>query len=198
VNSTINVNLAYNPRDPHNDEAQILIPCPIRRSVTFSVALGDCYLSGSSLKCSLGDGAHRIGCPARPVRVSCSISGKTWEESSISFVERADGECIGPMFDRVDTICRARWALVKALVLGQTYTLAARFPPAAVDVIHRLHIQRDAVFAALTDMARGQAIYATGNERLPEVCRLFYRGDPTSEALERYVEYLIEQVGILP
>jgi len=32
----------------------------------------------------------------------------------------------------------------------------------------------------------------------PALCVLFYRGDPTDEALSRYVDHLIAQVGSLP
>jgi hypothetical protein len=178
----------------------VLIPCPIPRSVKFEVVLGGCKTPGA---CSLprpmfqATTQHISTCPARPVRVSCSVSGSTWEESYLSFVERSDGDAIGPEFDRVDSLCRERWALVKALVLRQQGFVAP-----APDHIVELHAQRDAVFAALADMVR----HEKGLEEAAQSAAKAMGGEgdmsgavvASAEFLAAYVERLIEQVSVLP
>lgn len=206
---TINVNLkpcmhphmlsTYTPDEFPN--APVLVPLPLDkwRSVTFTVRLGECIDAGRSAgspipRACAPDGVHHERCPARPIRVSCSISGKTWEESEVDEVEvHHDGRETSPA--ELLRACRDRWALVKALVLNQSigpsYTM--------VDGVRPLAIQRDAVYAAIADMARADVTRTQAWLALP----LELRQDPgptslAGEVLERYVERLIEQVGALP
>jgi hypothetical protein len=93
-------------------------------------------------------------------------------------------------------ICRARWALVKALVLGRDDVEST--DEEILRSWDRLFAQRDAVYAALADMARAEDAKWMANAQLPERFRLFEgaRGAPT--ALARYVEHLLEQVEVMP
>lgn len=208
---TINVNLASCSRgrcgldpkgvfrhDPSTCSGEpILLPCPIRRSVTFSVALGECacdaYAEG---------GTCPTDCPARPVRVSCSISGKTWEESEV-----AEAEWLGRYADDatnpVLAACRDRWALVKALALGEdagAWMLSEAWAE-RWDVVASLFAQRDAVFAALADMARHEEGLEAAAVRAAKA--MGADGDlsgttrASPEFLAAYVEHLVEQVGAL-
>lgn len=173
----------------------VIIPCPIPRSVTLTVRLGECA-------CPYGDGigtVHDGWCPGRPITVTCSISGKTWPESEVD-----DGEPdIAGLAGRIDNekrktimaACRALWALVKVLVLGHTDLSALLTGPKALELL----AQRDAVFAALADMARHEGALADALGDFETALR----GEPTAiggmrrfshDALARYVERLIEQV----
>jgi hypothetical protein len=183
--------------------APVIIPCPIPGSFTAEVRLGECEEAPVSVQIS---GRHAALCPARPVKVSCSIGGDgTWAGSKVTEVdwqtrnERGDWNP-SPMshVEREAALgaCRARWEIVKALVLG-----TGELPS------HRLHLplfaQRDAVFAALADMARTEeaqkaasaaataAIYGA-----PRVIRAFSEPE-YQELLGRYVGRLVEQVGAL-
>lgn len=173
------------------------IPCLIPRSVTFEVRLGECDCL-SSLK---SIGTHTDDCRSRPIRVSGSISGKTWAESEPSDVE-------GPSGAPVDliTVCRDRWALVKALVLGQWPTVSAI--GVLSEAIPGLVEQRDAVYAALADMARAEEAAFDAQERAVKAMgeatympHNFHRAEPHARAsadlLARYVERLVEQAGAL-
>jgi hypothetical protein len=99
--------------------------------------------------------------------------------------------------------CRARWALVKALVVGED-------PPAAVcgfKMANELRAQRDAVFAALADMARAEeAAFRAQDSVAAHLCGCVYRGAihtsrredrPSADLLAAYVEHIVEQVGVL-
>ena len=174
----------------------IRIPCPIPRSVTFEVRLGECRCGSVTLRTSRppSERAHAHDCPARPIRASCSISGKTWEESAIIDCERADG---GPL--PAQSIVDERWALVKALVLGE-HPLGFDSKSEA-ERIDALTSQRDAVYAALADMARAESVII---QRLPDIDRVYtnmrrrlYRGSIAADELAAYVEHLIEQIGVL-
>jgi hypothetical protein len=61
----------------------ILIPCPIPPRVEFKVVLGECIDAGRRpvspipRACAPDGRGHHVRCPARPISVSCSISGKT-------------------------------------------------------------------------------------------------------------------------
>lgn len=176
--------------------APVFIPCPVPRSVTFEVVLTTECLCLKTPRAS----GHRADCPARPVRVSCSISGRTWEDSAVEFVERADGECIGPMLDRVDTLVRDRWALIKALVLGSN----SLHGPITDLPGFKLLAQRDAVFAALADMARAEQDACNAQQRVDEAFPFdrYRRNDPDHRSerpsigrLAAYVEHLIRSVG---
>lgn len=186
--------------------APILIACRIPRSVVFNVVLGECTCEGP--QDSGGDRyrpeivRHAALCPASPVKVACSISGKTWEESEVTDYELREN-VLAPV-EAMLTASRDRWALVKALVLGQHGCCAQHMPDP-------LREQRNAVFSALADMARGEAISATAQQALdgmiaPSIqcnmglSRLQPRPEirPSALWLAAYVEHLIERVGVLP
>lgn len=212
---TINVNLkacsSSGPAHMHLvpcGGAPILIPCPIQRSITFEVALGECACGAveasirSSREASLFGMACLPGCPARPIKVVCSITGETWEESEVDDVEvrsvslsREDGV-------RMVAICRERWALVKAMVLGEAYGNM----PAMARVTLDIFVQRDTVFAALADMARAETALHDRWQSLPAAIKKAsslepycwdYESTPTTEALAAYVEQVIEQAGVM-
>lgn len=163
------------------------IPCPISRSVTFEVRVGECTC-GTPFESFPPQ--HTDRCPARPIRVS--ISGKTWKESHVADVEgRVDGE----ISDAEWTACEELWALVKALALGENWD---RSKPG----IAALFEQRDAVFAALADMARAEESALQAQQRFYEACPIVLRTErrgerPSVGRLAAYVEHLIEQVGAL-
>jgi hypothetical protein len=188
---------------PYCDSAPILIPCPIQRSVTFEVVLGSSdpieYTSGGEREQWCSHQGHRV-------KVSCSISGKTWEESEVSDSECArtthdDHVCAKEGLD-VLQVCRDRWALVKALVLGKPQEgLGGALIIAPMDLFAR----RDAVFSALAEMARAEeaskkALSAVISA-LPEARRWAptssFTANTAERMLERYVERLIEQVGAM-
>lgn len=207
---TINVNIAvcHCGPDPHctHHNKPLHLPCPIPRSVTF-VVLGKCACAttpGPMLlprTVGLVEEAHGRDCPARPVKVSCSISGATWEESHISAWETEDG--IGLNTTEEARAADERWALVKALVLEQDEEW--RKDPRSEG--WNLQPQRDAVYAALADMARAEeaalkaqkmADDAFSSARYAKVGDSDHRAAPPSvNRLRRYVEHLIEQVGVL-
>lgn len=196
---TINVNLsqcecriaraAAAARGPASDRhwgtcpaAPILIPCPIPRSVTFEVAL-ECKEHGG--RCQ-----H-----AAPIRVTCSISGKTWEESEVT-------DILDPGITSADMFraCRDRWALVKALVLGGNHDPESHPYEARV-----LFNQRDAVFAALAVQARLEVEMLEAQQRTvaaiasPRLTTGETRPEdrPSAQALAVYVERLVEQISVL-
>jgi hypothetical protein len=109
----------------------VFIPLPLPRSVTFQVVLGECSGACTTINDTRGyrrEVVHDEDCPARPVKVSCSISGKTWAESEVTdaWPEKNDGFLCstGQTFPTLEAVCRDRWSLVKALVLGQRITSA--------------------------------------------------------------------------
>jgi hypothetical protein len=145
------------------------------------------------------------------VKVSCSISGKTWEESEVfdCAVRVKFPSPYEASLASATAACRARWALVKALVLGNTFTLTARFPSDAVDTIHRLHMQRDAVYVALCKMARAEEAALVAQQDVDEAFpfQRFYLSPaadhrrsprPSWERFRAFVDYLVEQVSVLP
>jgi hypothetical protein len=185
----------------------VLVPCPIPRSVTFSVAPGSCTTG-----CDFGGtrSMHYPHCPARPVKVSCSISGKTWEESEVDEQEYLNTRPLATDdLNRLYAACRDRWALVKALVTGFVGDFGALCPGSAAVV--SLRNQRDAVFAALAAMARAERAAHAAFLALPMDIRKssilakamgHVATDPLAARLpsvtllEHYVEHLIERVGI--
>lgn len=215
MNTTINVQLKEQRfcggfehcRDGEHDPAcrleidPILIPCPIPRSVTFTVRLGECVCGAPPAW------NHIPGCPARPIRVTCSISGKTWDESEAHDVEATEPNLLTlPVgVPPVLRACRARWALVKALVTGEP--LGRRDADRVSDGIAIIELfgQRDAVFAALADMARTEIATLAAQESVVELLdskRVIFRptpegARPSAQALEVYIERLIEQVSVL-
>jgi hypothetical protein len=222
-------------RAPHSDvlvataicaAAPLLIPLPIDnwRSVTFTVALGACPthphdtgpcepMPSEPHRCVYGE--H----PLRTIKVSCSISGKTWEESEVSEASVVEMDSIGRILDAQDNgvtglaaslvaACRARWALVKALVLGQVAVMGDE--ATAREVVRVTH-QRNAVYAALAKMARcereywdaAKAVYvAFPQAHVSSDMQVVDPGDddgdaPSARWLAAYVEHLIEQIGVL-
>lgn len=184
----------------------ILIPCPIPRSVTFTVVLWECRCAAEHNRHDPHPVPHASGCPARPIRVTCSIGGGTWAGSEVTTAESIGGDVV-PHFKFNDPIliaCRARWALVKALVLGRTFDPNEWDNP---ETIRGLLTQRDAVFLALAKVAgrerdlfdaQGEYTSAMDEHHYPD-----WHRDPESyempsqKMLILYVERLIEQVGAL-
>jgi hypothetical protein len=189
----------------------ILIPCPIPRSVTFEVMLGECTCAAREA-ISMGRYSHRVvphdptnaACPAKPLKVSCSISGKTW---GVSFV--SDVEVRGVPGRAIQHIGAAgeRWALVKALVLGNPLTAYAGWVGQSLTPVRALFAQRDAVFSALADMARAEETAFRAQIAVDsEIPRHRSLGighavepdqRPSSVRLAAYVERLVEQVQVL-
>jgi hypothetical protein len=225
VTPTINVNLARCNCDrvllttgmrplAHDTQcaaAPILISCPIPRSVAFYVALGEC--TERCIPVHTKDGStgvvHSAWCPARPVRVGCNIGSPdgTWARSEVTDLD-VPGRIAGTnAVGDVWRIARERWALVKALVLGEDWDENR----ATV----KLFQQRDAAYVALCDMARAEEAHRNATATLLSALKSV---DPASSAntnaasyalcddgtqntengLAAYVEILIEQVGVLP
>lgn len=119
-------------------------------------------------------------------------------------VDMPDGH-IGVPRESAIIVCRSRWALVKALVLGHTYTLAARSHPDVVDVIHRLHMQRDAVYTALHKIAMAEEALSGNANAVLKMCERKERrpnrddddASPCANLFRVYLGHLIEQVGLL-
>lgn len=215
---SINVNLKPCPISASHTHAEgstcsgapILIPCPIPRSVTLTVRLGECDGGCNRDDSSLpepcgpwGEAPHRPNCPARPIRVTCSIGGKTWPDTFVEDVECRDaGGAIFPDDSATHVLALEAvvnlWALVKGLLLNL-------FPSTTQG---DLVTQRDTVFAALADMARAEEAALKAQERVEAAFpyHRFHRvggGDhrgprPSQARLEAFVEYLAEQVGVMP
>lgn len=190
----------------------VLIPCPIPRSVTFEVALGECVCPANG-----GRGAASWNpppaclptCPARPIRVSCSISGETWAESEAENPEVQGREWASGR-ERLAALaaCRERWALVKAVLSG---IRAASYFTERSPLFKRretLFAQRDAVFAALCEMAQAELAAWEAQKNLVGLLpanvptqsgghAVLAGREPSAYFLAAYVEHLIEQVGVL-
>jgi hypothetical protein len=188
----------------------VLLPCSIPRSVELTVTLGECECAArynaerQTLKLP-----HLADCPGKPIRVSCSIGGETWEESEVVDAEYSTGPGrvrIEIASDRpVLKACSDRWALVKAWVLGKPQVQPdGKWVDAPTD----LFTQRDAVFAALADMARMERAYYDAAQAIHKALPSVYVSSdmqvcdpedaPSSRWLSSYVEYLIEQVEVMP
>jgi hypothetical protein len=139
------------------------------------------------------------------VKVSCSISGKTWEESEVTDIDLVVGGDITweQGHDAAMAECCALWLLVKALVLGwngeavRTVAVGGGLDLEKVDPMFQ---QRRTVYAALADMARAEEAHASaysrawgamGEDSIPSGRRSAHW------VLAHYVDRLIEQVGIL-
>lgn len=195
----------------------VLVPLPLEpwRPVTMTVRLGECTcipLRGP-LAVGLNPWSCDPICPARPIKVTCSIRGKTWEESEVAEVdwqtrnERGDWNP-SPMShaerDAALAACRDRWALVQALVTGETPSDPFGRPV----VIPPLYLQRNAVFAAICEMVRHENAAALAQERAlkaMDVPWIDYGGCPGHHSimdgrrpsvvlLARYVGKMIEEV----
>lgn len=204
--STVNVNLAPCIRtiacygDAHIATcpgAPILIPCPFPEAV-FDVALGECLCFRQNVVGARHIHAHADDCPARPVKVACSISGKTWEESEVEDVEWPPLAHATP---EQWFAARERWALVKALMLG-THGIIGVDPSARWrDLEH----QRDAVFSALVDMTLAEEAHDAATRAFVAVVPGAITWGSTINTgprhaplqMARYVEHLVEQVGVL-
>lgn len=214
---TVNVNLKSCSCEPGTAKewtecsaAPVLIPCPIPRSVTFEVRLGECTVYGHHLggcyritntQGEKSDVIHVAGCPARSVRVSCSISGETWGATKITDFERADGQSWSTDIERVrvwDSV-GARWILLEALVLGHTDLSALLTGPKALEML----VQRDAVYAALAKARRMEdGLYDALGDLPTGIASV--AGRPVGarftfaeQGLAAYVSRLVEQVGVM-
>lgn len=164
--------------------AHVLLPCPIPRSVEMMARSGECtcraraesqsgfnYLATSARE-AIAEGRHLNDCPGKPIRVSCSIGGDgTWAGSEVveSGVFR-DQNIVGPLvlpsqMVGIEATCRERWELVKALVLGNPLGRRGADSVSAGIVIIELFEQRDAVFAALADMAKAEEAAVAAQKR---------------------------------
>lgn len=217
---TINVNLTpcncglasrtpTYPPTPHQDHCSgkpILIPCRLHESFTCDVVLGECACQNVVAGGMMVPGAHHVRCPARPVRVSCSISGKTWEQSfPVADWDMVTERFVGAYRPVVWPAITDRWALVKALVTGGTEHDIPE-PLRYYRIVARWVHQRNEVYAALADMARleealhnaagrsATALRACGARVERKGVPLFA---PTEHDLTTYVRRMIEQVGAL-
>lgn len=201
--------------------APVIVRCPLPPVVTFLVVREECTCKWDEYVCPVG---HRIAltagetcadcsrpmvpyhadaCPAQPVEVTCRIGGDgTWEESKVTSFDPGDERWGKPPVTTI-TAMRARWEVVKALVLGRGRHVEdnASWPEA-------LFNERDVVFAKLKAMAVGeQAASAARKELLCILPAQAALWAPNSEALarerspssarflERCIERLIAQVG---
>lgn len=172
--------------------APILIPCPIPRTVEFQVALEcPCDLA----RCD----------ETRRLKVACSISGESWEDTEVEGVDGPDNWKDAIEERAALRIASERWALVKALVLGSSNFVAGVHPGAQ----NSMMLQRDAVFSVLADMARAEDAISTSRQRAydamdgsgytadSEHMRARSTTRESVDVLAAYVEYLVEQVGVL-
>lgn len=216
--TTINVNMTPCDCPPSDGPGQrhetacgsgpVSIHCPIPRSVTMTVRFGECTAgceSPGSVRALKERGeTHHAWCPGKPIRVSCSIVGDTWEGSEVTEVEDAHRFTnIGwtaEEHQRILVACRARWEIVKAVLLKGQVPNVRGFGPAAAEKVFHLCEQRNTVFAALADMARAESTIIQRMADIDKVhtnrTRQAFRGVAADE-LTAYVEYLIEQVGAL-
>jgi hypothetical protein len=183
---TINVNLAKCacgcPVFPNTHTADcpgkpVDIPLPLDavRSVTFTVRLGEC---STLALCEVRGGLlqnHAPQCPAHPIRVTCSISGKTWEESEVMETKYTPVDDVPRGADswaplRIADICRDRWALVKALLAEQ-----ARLEESLLGAVART--------VAVLKSTKFTMTRVSDSER------------PSTKALGIFVRDIIQQVG---
>jgi hypothetical protein len=191
---------------PGCSAAPVLIPCRLRESFTAEAVLGECDCDERVRAPRLAPWQtehHDASCPARPVRVSASITSPdgSWEKSNVSaeevFTYDVDQRARDAYPAEVAAL-RDRWALVKSLVLGRSDLSALLTGPKAVALL----AQRDAVFAALARAHRADDALIAALGDYEEAMR----GEPVGihglkreshGALGRYVERVIEQVGAL-
>jgi hypothetical protein len=220
---TVNVNLMpcdcgaahpdlYPPADPQWGDKHRLgcaqtpvdIPCPLPPSVTFKVQIAP--ISECIFPCTWTSqyhhGPHHEKCPARPVRVSCSITSSdgSWERSEVADDCAARVRLPAPYEVSLNSLRQAagdRWALIKALVTGHTDLSALLTGPRALELL----AQRDAVFSALVRMERGNTEVLGGIEDFDKALTRRKRTSPiesiSGPMLTYYVQHLIEQVGAI-
>lgn len=195
----------------HRDDcpaAPVLIPCHIPRSIHLTLSPRECNC--------ITPGKHWPDCHARPVKIAATIGGATWETSEVDDAYETDARTGDEVFyttareEMVKRLARERWALVRALVLGRHCEPMAVHPTSKWP---ELSSQRDAVFAALCDMARAERAAHKAFLALPMDIRKSsivgkscgpVAADPEQTRvssrliLEHYVDRLVEQVGVLP
>lgn len=194
------------------DAAPILIPCPIPRSVVFAVTLGECVCPARAIPTGA---PHRDYCPGRPTRVVCDIGGKDWASSEVTDVDNPHdpngrwGAGSGDLFRSTIAACRARWEVVKSVLLKGRVPNITGFGPAATETVFRLCEQHKTVFAALARLVQAEEAIHLGEasllERIPRTIAppLWHthsvHGEvrPSGRWLSAYVDLLIEQVGAL-
>lgn len=215
---TINVNRYRCVHERRNPDP-VPVPCPIPRTTVFWVRLAECTCGGRTLRTGarLPAGTHAETCPARPVCVTCTIVGNTWPDSEVGDVEVHPREALALVstydMPRILAACRARWALVKALLLGGAMLGSAERHDHAT-----LFAQRDAVFAALCRMAQAEEAHRKASENLftalrnvdPQGKSVTSAGsyalgwqdageeDNAAAGLRSYINILLEQVEVLP
>lgn len=177
--------------------APVLIPCPIPGSFTAEVRLGECQCLPGFHAGARGAADHLPVCPARPVRVSCSIGGDgTWAGSEVTECSDEREDYYPQDADDLLRLARARWEIVKALVKGKYTT------PDMASTPNAMTVQRDAVFGALADMARAEDAHAEAGNRAAKAIGIAGGGRDdgraTPQFLALYVERLVEQVRVLP
>lgn len=212
MSAVLNVNLqpcscvpmgaALRPGGQHHSTcpgAPVLIPCPIPRSVTFTVTLGECTCGGLIWRGTPPAMRHRkVGCPALPIRVACSIGGKMWPDTYVDDAETPNLDAL-PTQAQMNAASAQR-ALVKALMLGQESAPMVFGYRQMADLL----TQRDTVFAALANMARAEeALYGRQNDAMRAIdgsSLMVPEPDnrPSAHTVARYVKRLISQVGALP
>jgi hypothetical protein len=220
---SINVNLkpcnCSNPRPRQIDErlandhwrtcaaSPVLIPCRLPESFSCEVVLGECTRTRSCVTDGKGGVIHSGSCPGRPVRVSASITSPdgSWEKSEVAdpdYPEARDrGSDVEARAQAVLRILRMRWGVVKMVVTGQHIGL----DDATAGMSPNLFTQRDAVYAALADMARAEEVLSDRANTILKACeraeRLPSRDDddasPSANLLRVFVARLLEQVRVL-
>lgn len=176
---------------------RIPIPCPIPRTVEMTVRLGKCTCTTHGIV--MVRERHVSTCPARTIRVTCSIRGDSWETSEVDPTHGLNPHGAAAMM-----VCRARWEVVKALVTGvhPDFDGGAWTGPTLP-----LFRQRDAVFAALAKMATKEQGACNAQQECDEAfpySQYSKPGDPDHRAarpsvarLAAYVSHLIATVGAL-
>lgn len=203
---TINVNLKKCPHGPNTSSTHeqtcigrpAPIPCPIPPKVEMTVRLGEC---NDMLSCGLHE--HHAHCPARLIRVTCTIGGETWAESEIVWTDVAEQECsalrTANARGHAERLVRDLWEIVKAMVTVRPVELSTRLGPGTGT---RMIYERDAVFSALAKMTTLEHEHEAARLTLPASCRpIPATGSdtphPSADALRLYVSHLIAKVSSL-
>lgn len=193
----------------------LLIPCDWPTSFTCEVALGKCSPECVRYRCAsmrLGSQGHIEQCPARPIRVSCSITSSdgTWAGTEVTDVDNPHdhegrwGAGAGDSFRAAIAACNERWALVKALLLGRD----GEWENDPRSKGWNFRYQRDAVFTKICELTRQEEERIQTKQQLHEACSdLFPQSGVTISApgdresatyLSGYVRCLATYVGNLP
>jgi hypothetical protein len=198
--------------------APVLIPCPIPGSFTCEVAIVEddrCVEfdlapgqkeddDDAMCRCGYPRGDHEsVDRVASTIRVSCSItSDGTWAGSEVTEVDLPTPHPTQPVVAEMQILllCRKRWALMKALVMGQSQTQpGARWIDAPTD----LFTQRNAAFAAIAKARHHETglrlAIEDGMAHFPYVpsSESMYSVPPSEAMLAAYVEHLRKEIGAL-